>query len=160
MTEAKYRATVENNGDRVRVAVYIRVSTDEQSKSGYSIPEQKRELLTHAERQGWLVVDIIEDDGHSGAVGIRPGLDRIMEMAEAGEIDVVLAKKRNRLFRSRYYRLMYEKDLRELGVRMVALDDTGNRFADAMNDEFNDWFREEVRKNTIAGRMEKAREGS
>jgi site-specific DNA recombinase len=101
----------------------------------------------------------VADEGHSGAVGVRPGLDEIMALAEAGEVDIVLAKKRNRFFRSRYWRLAYERDLEELGVSLVALDDTGNRFADAVNDEFADWYREEVAKNTAAGRMQKAREG-
>ena len=143
----------------LRVALYIRVSTDEQVEHGFSIPEQRRELLAYAEREGWRVVEVIVDEGHSGAVGIRPGLDRLTELAEAGEIDVVLAKKRNRLFRNRFYRLMYERSLDDLGVALVALDDTGNRFADAMNDEFSDWYREEVTKNMTAGRMQKAREG-
>ncbi len=142
-----------------RVALYIRVSTDEQAEHGYSIPEQRRELLAHAEHEGWHVVDVIVDEGHSGAVGVRPGLDRIMHLAEAGEIDLVLAKKRNRLFRDRYIRMGYERALLEHRVRLVALDDAGHRFADAMMDEFGDWFREEVAKNTVAGRMEKARQG-
>ena len=80
-----------------RVAIYCRVSTDEQAESGFSIPEQKRELLAHAEREGWEVVDTIVDDGYSGAVGVRPGLNSITELAEAGKIDLVLAKRRDRL---------------------------------------------------------------
>src|SRR5215204_1364197 len=142
-----------------RAALYVRVSTDEQAESGYSIPEQRRELLAHAEREGWRVVEVIVDQGHSGAVGVRPGLDRVMQLAEAGEIDVVLAKKRNRLFRDRYIRMGYERALLEHGVRLLALDDAGHRLADAVMDEFSDWFREEVSKNTVAGKLQKAREG-
>lgn len=142
-----------------RAVLYVRVSTDEQVESGFSIPEQQRELLAHAEAQGWAVVDVIVDEGHSGAVGVRPGLDRIMQLAEAGEIDLVLAKKRNRLFRDRYIRMGYERALLEHGVRLLALDDAGHRLADAVMDEFGDYFREEVRLNTIAGKMEKARQG-
>ncbi len=144
---------------RTRAVLYIRASTNEQAEHGFSIPEQRRDLLSHAERQGWAVVDVIVDEGHSGAVGIRPGLDRVMELAEAGEIDAVLAKKRNRLFRDRYLRMGYERSLLQYGVRLVALDDAGHRMADAVMDEFSDWFRDEVRSNTIAGRMQKAREG-
>jgi site-specific DNA recombinase len=143
----------------MRVSLYIRVSTDEQAEHGYSVPEQRRELLAHAEREGMEVVEVVVDEGYSGAVGVRPGLDRITKLAEAGEIDVVLAKKRNRLFRDRYIRIGYERSMREYGVRLVALDDAGHRFADAVMDEFSDWYREEVAKNTVAGRMEKARQG-
>lgn len=52
------------------------------------------------------MVEEAVDDGHSGADPHRPGLRRVMELAESGAIDVVLAKKRNRLFRSRLYRLL------------------------------------------------------
>jgi site-specific DNA recombinase len=142
-----------------RAALYIRVSTDEQAESGYSIADQKRDLMAHARKEGYTEVDTIVDDGYSGAVGMRPGLTRIMELAASGEIDLVLAKKRDRLFRDRYWRLSYERDLADKGVSLVALDDTGNRFGDAIVDEFADWLREEVTKNIVAGRIEKAKQG-
>src|SRR3712207_593833 len=142
-----------------RAVLYARVSTEEQSKSGYSIPDQLRELRTHAAREGYRVVEEAVDDGHSGADPYRPGLRRVMELAESGAIDVVLAKKRNRLFRSRLYRLLWDQDLGELGVSLIALDDTGNRFGDAMQDEFAEWEREEIAKRTQDGLLEKCRNG-
>ena len=45
-----------------RVALYTRVSTEEQAKSGYSLPEQLRTLSEYAARQGWEVVEVIADD--------------------------------------------------------------------------------------------------
>lgn len=142
-----------------RAALYVRVSTNEQVERGFSIAEQKRDLMDQAEREGWRVVEIIEDRGHSGAVGVRPGLDRIMELAEAGEIDLVLAKRRARLFRDRYLRMGFERSLLEYGVRLLALDDAGHRLGDAVMDEFGDWWKEQIRDATVAGRMEKARQG-
>jgi site-specific DNA recombinase len=90
---------------------------------------------------------------------VRPGLDRIMELAEAGKIDMVLAKRRARLFRDRYLRMGYERSLLEHGVRLLALDDGGHRLADAVMDEFGDWWRDQIRDATASGRMEKARQG-
>ena len=142
-----------------RAVLYIRVSTEEQSKSGYSIPDQLRELRAHAAREGYRVVEEAVDDGHSGADPHRPGLRRVMQLAESGTIDIVLAKKRNRLFRSRLYRLLWDQDLGELGVSLIALDDTGNRFGDAMQDEFAEWEREEIAKRTQDGLLEKCRNG-
>src|ERR671915_649012 len=142
-----------------RAILYVRVSTEEQSKSGYSIPDQLRELRAYAAREGYRVVEEAVDDGHSGADPHRPGLRRVMELAESGTIDVVLAEKRNRLFRSRLYRLLWDQDLGELGVRLIALDDTGNRFGDAMQDEFAEWEREEIAKRTQDGLLEKCRSG-
>ena len=119
--------------------IYCRVSTDEQAKSGYSIADQKRELLRHAEREGYEVVETIVDDGYSGASRERPGLDRILELAETGGIELAIATKRDRWFRSRLYRLMLDEDLAELGVRLVALNDTGNRIGDGVQDDFAEW---------------------
>jgi site-specific DNA recombinase len=142
-----------------RAILYVRVSTEEQVKSGYSIPEQLRELRAYAAREDYRVVEEAIDDGHSGADPHRPGLRRVMELAESGTIDVVLAKKRNRLFRSRLYRLLWDQDLGELGVKLIALDDTGNRFGDAMQDEFAEWEREEIARRTQDGLLEKCRGG-
>ena len=116
--------------------LYACVSTEEQAKTGYSIPEQLRELRAYAVRESYRVVDEVVNDGHSGADPHRPGLHRVMGLAEAGAMEVVLAKERNRLFRSRLYRLLWDQDLGELGAKLIALDDTGNRFGDAMQDEF------------------------
>jgi site-specific DNA recombinase len=141
-----------------RAILYARVSTEEQMK-GYSIPDQLRELRAYAARESYVVVEEAVDDGHSGADPHRPGLRRVMELAESGTIDAVLAKKRNRLFRSRLHRLLWDQDLGELGVKLMALDDTGNRFGDAMQDEFAEWEREEIARRTQDGLLEKCRSG-
>jgi site-specific DNA recombinase len=141
-----------------RVVLYARVSTEEQTK-GYSIPDQLRELRAYATREGYRVVEEAVDDGHSGADPHRPRLRRVMELAEGGAIDVVLAKKRNRLSRSRLYRLLWDQDLGDPRVKLVALDDTGNRFGDAMQDEFAEWEREEIARRPQDGLLEKCRGG-
>jgi site-specific DNA recombinase len=141
-----------------RAILYARVSTEEQM-NGYSIPDQLRELRAYAAREGYVVVEEAVDDGHSGADPHRPGLRRVMELAESGTIDVVLAKKRNRLFRSRLYRLLWDQGLGELGVKLIALDDTGNRFGDAMQDEFAEWEREEIARRMQDRLLEKCRSG-
>lgn len=64
---------------RGKAVLYARVSTDEQAKKGYSIPEQLGELRSHAAREGCLVVDEVVDDGYTGGDPHRPGLRRIME---------------------------------------------------------------------------------
>ena len=65
----------------LRAVLYIRVSTDEQAKSGYSIAEQIRELRRYAADHGYEIVEEIIDDGYSGASMVRPGLMRVYELA-------------------------------------------------------------------------------
>ncbi len=118
----------------MRAALYVRVSTDEQAKSGYSIPDQLRELHRHADSNGYRVVDTLIDDGYSGADPTRPGMMKAMELAESGVIDVVLAKKRDRLFRSRLQWLLMDRSLGEYSVKLVATNDTSHRIGDGVQD--------------------------
>ena len=143
----------------MRVAHYVRVSTEEQGKTGYSVREQLHTLKAHSEARGDEVVEEIADEGFSGASPERPGLARAMELAESGEIDALRAVKRDRFFRSRLYRLLTERDLQEFGVKMVALNDTGHRIGDGVTDDFAEWEREEITKRTLSGKLQKAREG-
>ncbi len=139
--------------------LYVRVSTDEQAKSGYSIPEQLRELRRYAEDNDYNVLAEEIDDGYSGASPDRPGLNSVMERVSAGGIDYVLATKRDRFFRSRLYRLMIDQDLKECGTRLVALNDMGNRLADGFQDEFAEWEREQLTERTRKGKRGRAMAG-
>jgi Resolvase, N terminal domain len=64
---------------RKRVAIYLRVSTGEQTTDN-----QRRELEDVATRHGWRVVEFFEDAGISGAKGRdkRPGLDRLLKAVD------------------------------------------------------------------------------
>jgi len=81
----------------IRVALYLRVSTGEQS-----VENQRRELLETAERRGWQVVDEFADEGVSGAKGRdkRPAFDRLLKAVTRRKIDMVAAWSVDRLGRS------------------------------------------------------------
>ena len=85
---------------KIRVALYIRVSTQEQAKEGYSIGEQTDRLKKYAEAHDWCVVKIYTDAGHSGANQERPALQDMICDIEAGRIDKVCVYKLDRLSRS------------------------------------------------------------
>ncbi len=142
----------------MRVVLYARVSTEEQ-KSGFSISDQLRTLRDHARRSGLEVVEECVDDGYPGSDPDRPGLMRAMELAESGAVEGIVATKRDRLFRSRLYRLLMDRDLEEYGVSLVALNDTGHRIGDGIQDDFAEWEREQITQRTATGRREKAKQG-
>jgi len=148
-----------DSGTPQRVALYFRVSTDEQAKSGYSIPDQRRTLRERASAEGYTVVEEIADEGYSGASPDRPGILRIYELAEAGEVDIVLATKRDRFFRSRLYMLTTDQDLKDYGVTLVSLTDTGNMIGDSVMDSFAEYEHQLIRDRTASGKLEKARAG-
>ena len=84
----------------VRTAIYVRVSTAEQAKEGYSIGEQTDRLKMFAGAHGWKVVKVYTDAGHSGATTDRPALQDMLSDIRAGLIDKVLVYKLDRLSRS------------------------------------------------------------
>lgn len=101
----------------------------------------------------------IQDDGLSGSDHNRPGLLQILRLASEGRIDAALPTKRNRFYRSRLLRLATDEDFKELGVRLIALDDTGNMIGDSVLDSFAEWEREVITQRTRDGRLNKARKG-
>jgi len=144
----------------MRVAIYCRVSTDEQRKHGYSISDQKRTLTEHCARMGWEVVGSpIVDDGISSDDLDRPGLREIYRLAESGEIDAVIATWRDRYFRTQLYRLMADEDLEEHGVRLIALNDTGNRIGDGAQDAVSEDEKKRFVVRSRAGKRERAKQG-
>ena len=80
-----------------RVALYLRVSTDEQTTAN-----QRRELEAVAAHKGWIVTKVFEDVGVSGAKGRdkRPGFDAMLKAVTRGEVDLVAAWAVDRLGRS------------------------------------------------------------
>src|SRR5262245_60243722 len=80
-----------------RVALYLRVSTGEQTTRN-----QRRELEAAAGRHGWTVAATFEDAGVSGAKGRkdRPGLDAMLKAVVRREFDMVMAWSVDRLGRS------------------------------------------------------------
>jgi site-specific DNA recombinase len=84
----------------MRVALYVRVSTQRQAQA-QTVEQQIERLTGHARQQGWDVpLDrVFRDDGYSGASLRRPGLDRLRDCAVARSLDLVLITAPDRLAR-------------------------------------------------------------
>lgn len=90
---------------------YARVSTDKQADHGVSLEAQAEKIRAMAVVQGAELVDVIIDGGASAKSLDRPGLDRVLQLIDRREIDVLIVAKLDRLTRS-------VKDLAELLERM------------------------------------------
>lgn len=84
----------------MRMGLYIRVSTREQAREGYSIAEQEKRLSKYCEAKDWQAVDKYIDGGYSGGDTDRPALQRLLKDVRDGRIDGVLVYKLDRLSRS------------------------------------------------------------
>ena len=81
-----------------RVALYTRVSTEDQAKEGFSLDAQLDRLHKYAEAQGWTVAGEYVDEGHSGRTTKRPAYQRMMDERERW--DTILVLKMDRIHRN------------------------------------------------------------
>ena len=88
--------------------IYIRVSTEEQAKEGYSIKAQEEKLKDYVRIKGWELYKVYADEGISGKnITERPAINEMLRDLISKKIDNVLVFKIDRLTRS-------TKDLIEL----------------------------------------------
>ncbi len=91
----------------VRVAVYTRVSTEDQAKEGFSLAAQEERLRAYCQARGWEIAGTYRDDGHSGRNVRRPAYQKMME--ERDRWDTILVLKMDRIHRnSRHFMEMME----------------------------------------------------
>jgi site-specific DNA recombinase len=81
------------------VAAYIRVSTDDQARSGLGVEAQKSRCAAMAVVKNWPTPTYYIDEGISGTKARRPQLDRLLVDVEAGKIQAVIILSLERLGR-------------------------------------------------------------
>jgi DNA invertase Pin-like site-specific DNA recombinase len=137
-----------------RVALYLRVSTSEQTTHN-----QRRQLREVAARHKWEIVGVFEDAGISGAKGReqRPGLYAMMKVVARREVDMVAAWSVDRLGRSLIDLLGFLGELHSKGVDLFlhqqGLDTStpSGRAMFQMMGVFAEFERAMIRERVLAG---------
>jgi len=87
--------------EKMITGIYIRVSTEEQARDGFSIHAQKEKLSKYADANDWDIFDYYIDDGISGKnIEDRKEVIRLLDDIKKGNIQNVLIYKLDRLTRS------------------------------------------------------------
>ena len=148
------------------VAIYVRVSTLEQYKEGYSINEQIERLKKYCEAKEWTVYKVYIDGGYSGANMDRPGLQEMFRDVEAGAFEAVLVYKLDRLSRSQKDTLEIIEDiLLPSNVEFISMTeniDTSSPFGRAMVgilSVFAQLEREQIKERMTMGLEARAKDG-
>ena len=105
----------------------MRVSTEDQAREGFSLPEQKERLESFFKFKGYEIIDYYQDAGISAKIGNhRPEFERLKDDIKAKKINTIVALKLDRITRSIY-------DWENL---MTFLDEN-DAYLDCVNDEIN-----------------------
>lgn len=86
----------------LRAAIYIRVSTAEQSIHGKSLPAQQEYLENYAKQHNMAVVGVYADKGQTARKELkkRKEIHRLLDSVKRNEVDVILFWRMDRWFRS------------------------------------------------------------
>ena len=118
-----------------KCGLYMRVSTEDQAREGFSLPEQKERLEAFCKFKGYKIIDYYQDAGISAKTGNhRPEFERLKEDIKSKKINTIIALKLDRITRSIY-------DWENL---ITFLDE---------NDAYLDWANDEVNTTTANGKM-------
>lgn len=101
-------------------AIYTRVSSDQQ-KENKTIGSQVDELLSFAEEQGYVVPDeyVFKDEGYSGAILVRPGLEKVRDLSAEGQIQAILIYSPDRLSRNYAYQVVLMDEFASCGTEVL-----------------------------------------
>lgn len=150
----------------MNIALYPRVSTQEQATNGFSMDEQIERMRKYCEAMGWTVYKVYPDAGFSGANTDRPALQRMIKDIKAGKIDKVLVYKLDRLSRSQKDTLELIEDVfLENNTDFVSMSenfDTSTPFGRAMIGilaVFAQLEREQIKERMLMGKEARAKKG-
>ena len=103
-------------------AIYARVSSDRQ-KENHTIASQTAALIEYAQTSGYTVPPewVFQDEGYSGAILVRPGLEALRDLAAEGQIAAALIYSPDRLSRKYAYQVLLSEDLSRCGVELIFL---------------------------------------
>jgi DNA invertase Pin-like site-specific DNA recombinase len=151
---------------KLRVVIYLRVSTDEQQESGLGLEAQLAACKAIAERNGWEIVLVIEDSMSGGlALAKRTVLlDALTALTRGG---ILLVAKRDRLSRGDMMTTaMIEAAVQRAGARIVSAAGEGTESDDPASvlmrrivDAFGEYERLLIKARTRAALLAKKARG-
>ena len=153
--------------EKTKVYIYTRVSTTMQI-DGYSLDAQKARMKAYADFNDYQIVGEYEDAGKSGkSIEGRASFCRMMEDIKSGKDGVayVLVFKLSRFGRNAADVLSTLQVMQDFGVNLICVEDGIDSSKDAgklmisVLSAVAEIERENIRVQTMEGRIQKAREG-
>ena len=153
--------------EKIITGIYIRVSTEEQARDGFSIHAQREKLTKYAEANDWHVFDFYIDNGISGKnLNKRPEITRLLQDIQDGKVNNVLIYKLDRLTRSVkdliYLIDFFEKNKCTFNSQTEKIDTSnavGRMFVKIIG-IFAEFERENLAERVSFGYEQKTREGN
>src|SRR3990167_9014022 len=146
-------------------AIYSRVSSDRQRDEG-TIASQTEALMEFAKNEGFQVPDewVFQYDGYSGAILVRPGLERVRDLAAEGHIQAVLVHSPDRLSRKYAYQVLLMEEFARHGVEAVFIKSPQSETPEGQlllqfQGMIAEYERAQIQERTRRGKIHRAKQG-
>lgn len=103
------------------VAIYVRVSTEEQAKEGLSIDAQIDKCKSFCNARDWDIFKIYKDAGYSAGSLNRPALELLLRDAQESKFNIILVYKIDRFSRKLKDLIMILEDLKEKNINFTSV---------------------------------------
>ncbi len=153
----------------MNVIGYIRVSTEEQKKEGWSLDAQTEKIKMYCALHDLELKEIISDEGITGtSIKKRPGMLRLLDMTANGKkakVDGIVTVKLDRLFRNAAEAITISEKWRDRGIEMhfisegIQTNSAAGKVYFNMLAVFAQFFRDVISENTVAALAERRRQG-
>jgi len=147
-------------------AIYARVSSDRQKRER-TIKSQTAALIERTRREGYTIPQewIFEDEGYSGAVLVRPGLEQLRDLAVEGQIQAVWVYSPDRLSRKYAYQVLLLEEFARHGVDVLFIrspkaDTPEEQLLLQFQGMIAEYERAQIAERTRRGKRHRARAGS
>ena len=115
------------NEEKKIAGLYIRVSTEDQAREGFSLPEQEKRLRAMCEYKGYEIYKVYKDAGISAKTGNkRPAFEELLQDIKDKKCNTIVVLKLDRLTRS-----VYDWE------NIIKFLEENNAYLDCANDDIN-----------------------
>ncbi|MBW2002990.1 MAG: recombinase family protein [Deltaproteobacteria bacterium] len=148
----------------MKAAIYIRVSTEEQSREGFSIPAQLKALRQYCKQNRIAIYDEYIDEGISGAKEDRPEFQRMLSDAKRSSFNAILVHKFDRFARKVELSQRIKNQLRKANINVISItepieDSPIGFFQEGMLELLGEYYIRNLSAEVKKGQKEKASQG-
>ena len=144
--------------------ISARVSTDDQAKHGYSLPDQIAQCRAKAKELGATTIIECVDEGISGDVLERPGLTRARQLIRNGGVSYFICYDPDRLARKLSHQLLLTEEIERSGCKLVFINfdwknNPEGRLFYSLRGAIAEFEKEKIKERTMRGLRQKAEQG-
>lgn len=151
----------------MNVAIYLRVSSEQQAERQLSIPAQREALHQHAVQNGWNIVEEYVDEARSAKSDDRDDFQRMIADARkpCSPFQAILVHKFDRFSRSRADHVIYKALLKKQGIFVFSatepteLDTPHGMLLEGMLEVISEFYNVNLKHETLKGMRENAEQG-